>query len=312
LDQDDVVDLSNVQDHQKDDDNDDDDDDDVQVVTEWPCPQCTLLNPTHQNVCSVCQYARERPADPVRRDRLVIDDSLPQFMPSSPGSFVGGGALFGSVIGAAGAYMRGSSLGSGVLEGAMTGAVGGAVADSLFRSSLQTPVTSSRSNSLHHPLQNREQYSYQQPRSSFRVSLGNDMTTTTTMSRGPQGTSYRTVTGGDPLLALMMANMLASHGHGGADIDGMSYEQLLQAFGDGTENRGADESAIASLPTSRIASENAKCENADHATCSICLETFQTGDSKKMLPCLHGFHVQCVDRWLRSNGSCPICKHPIS
>jgi hypothetical protein len=312
-----VVDLSNAHFDNKKEDNDEDD---VQVVTEWSCPQCTLLNPMNQNECSVCQYTRERPADPVRRDRLVRDDSHPQFLPSSPGSFVGGGALLGSVIGAAGAYMQGNSLGSGVLEGAMTGAMGGAVADSLFRSSQQAPVASSQSNSHHHHQQQqqyRDQYSYQQPRSSFRVSVGSDMpTTTTTMIRGPRGSSYRTARGGDPLLALMMANMLnardATHGIGGADIDGMSYEQLLQAFGDGSENRGADEGAIASLPTSRITKENADCENADHAKCSICLEMFTTGDSKKMLPCLHGFHSQCVDRWLRSNRSCPICKHQIS
>jgi hypothetical protein len=137
------------------------------------------------------------------------------------------------------------------------------------------------------------------------------------MIRGPHGSSYRTAAGDNPLLALMMANMLNAretthHGFGGADIDGMSYEQLLQAFGDGSENRGADEYAIASLPTSRITTEHANCENTDHNNCSICLEHFKPGDSKKSLPCLHGFHAQCVDKWLRSNGSCPICKHFIA
>jgi E3 ubiquitin-protein ligase SDIR1 len=45
--------------------------------------------------------------------------------------------------------------------------------------------------------------------------------------------------------------------------------------------------------------------------CSICLDAFVVGCSRKTLPCLHGFHEECIDRWLRTNGSCPICKHTV-
>nr|ACN31022.1 unknown [Zea mays] len=30
-----------------------------------------------------------------------------------------------------------------------------------------------------------------------------------------------------------------------------------------------------------------------------------------MPQCGHGFHVACVDTWLRSNSSCPSCRRPI-
>ena len=85
------------------------------------------------------------------------------------------------------------------------------------------------------------------------------------------------------------------------------YEQLLQAFGTGAENLGAGEGQIRSLPSSTI--QDVARLPEDSRQCSICLEDFKTGDERKIMPCLHGFHSECVDKWLRTNGSCPICKH---
>ena len=94
------------------------------------------------------------------------------------------------------------------------------------------------------------------------------------------------------------------------DIDGMSYEQLLQMFGDGSENRGADDFSIKALPVATI--RNVKKDLPEEKrNCSICLDEFENGHRRRTLPCLHGFHEDCVDRWLRSNASCPICKHAI-
>uniref|UniRef100_A0A3Q0RHR8 cullin-RING-type E3 NEDD8 transferase n=1 Tax=Amphilophus citrinellus TaxID=61819 RepID=A0A3Q0RHR8_AMPCI len=34
-----------------------------------------------------------------------------------------------------------------------------------------------------------------------------------------------------------------------------------------------------------------------------------TGSEKlRMLPCFHDYHVQCIDRWLKDNATCPICR----
>lgn len=44
--------------------------------------------------------------------------------------------------------------------------------------------------------------------------------------------------------------------------------------------------------------------------CVICLSEFAPGERVRLLPkCNHGFHVRCIDKWLRSNSSCPKCRH---
>ncbi|KAK8587281.1 hypothetical protein V6N13_086275 [Hibiscus sabdariffa] len=43
--------------------------------------------------------------------------------------------------------------------------------------------------------------------------------------------------------------------------------------------------------------------------CAICLSEFEEGDGIQVLAkCKHGFHVQCIQRWLASNFSCPTCR----
>lgn len=47
-------------------------------------------------------------------------------------------------------------------------------------------------------------------------------------------------------------------------------------------------------------------------TCAICLEDYKDGDTLRALPCLHEFHLVCVDSWLTKWGSfCPVCKHDL-
>ncbi|KAJ0695022.1 putative transcription factor C2H2 family [Helianthus annuus] len=46
--------------------------------------------------------------------------------------------------------------------------------------------------------------------------------------------------------------------------------------------------------------------------CVICLGDFSKGERVKILPkCNHGFHVRCIDKWLRSHSSCPTCRHSL-
>mmetsp|Transcript_29422 Transcript_29422/g.46728 ORF Transcript_29422/g.46728 Transcript_29422/m.46728 type:complete len:475 (+) Transcript_29422:46-1470(+) len=121
-----------------------------------------------------------------------------------------------------------------------------------------------------------------------------------------------------------------------ADIDNMSFEQLNSLFPN--MPRGANEESIQRLPTdtfrrkderknqsendavingnsnssnvngSNQRKKNKKESNDDANKCCICLEQFENGDEIRRLPCLHIFHKEEIDKWLRSNRVCPICR----
>nr|DAD28074.1 TPA_asm: hypothetical protein HUJ06_029542 [Nelumbo nucifera] len=69
---------------------------------------------------------------------------------------------------------------------------------------------------------------------------------------------------------------------------------------------GLDPASIQSLP---IFLHRTLTTASDEAQCSICLCTFQYEDNVKVLPqCLHAFHPDCVDKWLKTHSSCPLCR----
>ncbi|KAF5207691.1 Ring-h2 finger protein atl2 [Thalictrum thalictroides] len=68
---------------------------------------------------------------------------------------------------------------------------------------------------------------------------------------------------------------------------------------------GLDVSVIASIPIFVHKSDHI-CNKLE---CVICLSVFEENDIGRHLPsCNHAFHVQCIDKWLRSHSSCPICR----
>ncbi|KDP33807.1 hypothetical protein JCGZ_07378 [Jatropha curcas] len=62
------------------------------------------------------------------------------------------------------------------------------------------------------------------------------------------------------------------------------------------------ESLIADMPT----------VSTDHDTCSICMESFESGRAGKRVPCGHVYHAACISSWLSNCNSCPLCRCNIS
>lgn len=45
--------------------------------------------------------------------------------------------------------------------------------------------------------------------------------------------------------------------------------------------------------------------------CVICMVEFMVGDSVRYLPCMHTYHVECIDDWLMRSFTCPSCMEPV-
>ncbi|CAH8389835.1 unnamed protein product [Eruca vesicaria subsp. sativa] len=72
---------------------------------------------------------------------------------------------------------------------------------------------------------------------------------------------------------------------------------------------GLDIVVIASLPTF-VVGVNRDEESATE--CAVCLALLEEKDMARMLPnCKHIFHVTCVDTWLATHSTCPICRSEV-
>ncbi|CAL9771735.1 unnamed protein product [Musa acuminata subsp. burmannicoides] len=48
--------------------------------------------------------------------------------------------------------------------------------------------------------------------------------------------------------------------------------------------------------------------SGEDAVCCICLAKYVDNEELRELPCSHVFHKDCVDKWLKINALCPLCK----
>ncbi|CAI7921091.1 unnamed protein product, partial [Closterium sp. NIES-53] len=51
---------------------------------------------------------------------------------------------------------------------------------------------------------------------------------------------------------------------------------------------------------------------AEDAECCVCLVRYEDGCVLRELPCSHHFHTACIDKWLKSHPTCPLCKRDIT
>ncbi|MCO5608817.1 hypothetical protein L7F22_063034 [Adiantum nelumboides] len=58
--------------------------------------------------------------------------------------------------------------------------------------------------------------------------------------------------------------------------------------------------------------ERERIVSGEDAVCCICLGKYKDGVDLKELQCDHFFHVECVEKWLKINATCPLCKHEVN
>lgn len=74
---------------------------------------------------------------------------------------------------------------------------------------------------------------------------------------------------------------------------------------------GLDESTIQSYPKV-VLGESRRISGISVMICAICLGEYSAGETLRCIPeCEHCFHVECVDKWLKMNSSCPVCRKPL-
>ncbi|OAY27180.2 hypothetical protein MANES_16G068000v8 [Manihot esculenta] len=75
---------------------------------------------------------------------------------------------------------------------------------------------------------------------------------------------------------------------------------------DRDSNSGAVDGGIVAAGT-----EHERMISGEDAVCCICLAKYANNDELRELPCSHFFHKECVDKWLKINASCPLCKSEV-
>jgi len=104
-----------------------------------------------------------------------------------------------------------------------------------------------------------------------------------------------------------------------------SYDELSRFASNPTSLSQPMPSKISALPTNELMQVNEDVDevieefdikqdesNTSQVTCAVCLENIEIGEWYKKLPnCEHCFHATCIDQWLSTRATCPICREKI-
>ncbi|XP_004715458.1 E3 ubiquitin-protein ligase RNF6 [Echinops telfairi] len=84
---------------------------------------------------------------------------------------------------------------------------------------------------------------------------------------------------------------------------------LLNEDDDDDHVRGLTKEQIDNLSTRNY--EHSSTDGELSKVCSVCISDYVAGNKLRRLPCMHEFHIHCIDRWLSENCTCPICRQPV-
>lgn len=124
------------------------------------------------------------------------------------------------------------------------------------------------------------------------------------------------------LRRLFLKSHHASAGAGERQLQHLFFPAHEDGAGSSGSGGGLGQAAIDALPefaygelsgTAAAASRKGKEKAARPFDCAVCLCEFADHDRLRLLPlCGHAFHVACIDVWLRSSATCPLCRTKLS
>ncbi|KAL5548881.1 hypothetical protein UlMin_004112 [Ulmus minor] len=108
------------------------------------------------------------------------------------------------------------------------------------------------------------------------------------------------------LLHLLVRFLLRPSNRDTDDLESVTalQGQLQQLFH--LHDSGVDQSYIDTLPVFHY---KAIIGLKNPFDCAVCLCEFEPDDKLRLLPkCSHAFHMECIDTWLLSHSTCPLCR----
>ncbi|KAG2224793.1 hypothetical protein INT45_005317 [Circinella minor] len=96
-------------------------------------------------------------------------------------------------------------------------------------------------------------------------------------------------------------------------MDNPNYDDLVAAWQAEHRNTGLTiEQIHANAPQQPFSTQIANTLIGGSEQCHVCLEKFELLENVRVLPCQHGFHQECIDKWLmEAQNRCPLCRNAV-
>ncbi|XP_055332938.1 E3 ubiquitin-protein ligase Arkadia-like isoform X2 [Paramacrobiotus metropolitanus] len=103
---------------------------------------------------------------------------------------------------------------------------------------------------------------------------------------------------------LQTMDILPPNSHESENFD--NYINFSERLSEG-KPKGLSKNEIEEIANYRFGVES-KSGIHQSGSCVICISEFEMKQNIRVLPCSHEFHAKCIDKWLKSNRTCPICR----
>ncbi|XP_020966785.1 E3 ubiquitin-protein ligase ATL6 [Arachis ipaensis] len=94
-----------------------------------------------------------------------------------------------------------------------------------------------------------------------------------------------------------------------SDSPSASIRHLVATGRSRRGHRGLDPAVIDSFPTLEYSVVKIHKIGKGALECAVCLNEFEDTETLRLIPkCDHVFHPECIDEWLESHTTCPVCR----